>query len=141
MVQDFTKRLSIIIDKSLPSWKAMNTAAHIAAYFGHQFTENFGTGDFFNTKDGINLPRNTQYPIIVFAGEHDAVQTFAKVVKDINDIQVMYFTNEMIESTDDAEIQKITTQKNFDEVVILGVGIFGEHSIIKGLTKKFKLWS
>ena len=141
MSQDFSKRLSIVVDKSLPAWKAMNTVAHVAAYFGHTFNENFGTGAFFNTKDSVNLPRNTQYPIIVFAGNHEVVQAFAQEIKNEKDVHVMYFTNGMIDSTDDDEIQKITTQKNFEEVDILGVGIFGEHSVIKSLTKKFKLWS
>ncbi|MFA6005709.1 MAG: DUF2000 family protein [Patescibacteria group bacterium] len=141
MSQDFTKRLSIIIDRSLPAWKAMNTVAHISAYFGHTFKENFGTGEFFNTKDGADLPRNTQYPIIIFAAEHDAVQSFAKDIRENTNVQKMFFTNEMVESTDDEEIQTITTQKAFDEVEILGVGIFGEHATVKTLTKKFKLWS
>jgi hypothetical protein len=141
MSQDFTKRLSIVVDKSLPAWKAMNTAAHISAYFGHMFNKNFGTGEFFNTKDGADLPRNTQYPIIVFAAEHDSLQFFAKEIKETAGVQKMFFTNEMIESTDDEEIQKITTQKTFEEVKILGIGVFGEHASVKALTKKFKLWS
>lgn len=141
MSQDFTKRLSIVVDKGLPSWKAMNTVAHISAYFGHTFKENFGTGEFFDSKDSVAFPRNTQYPIIVFAGEHESVQNLAKEIKDNTAVQIMFFTNEMIESTDDQEIQTISTQKNFDEIEILGIGIFGEHAVIKTLTKKFKLWS
>ncbi len=65
MNQDFTKRISIVVDKNLPNWQVLNTVGHISAYFGNKLASEFGTGDYFVTKDGINLPRNTQYPIIV----------------------------------------------------------------------------
>lgn len=63
MEQDFSNRISIVIDKSLPSWQAMNALAHISANFGKYLgiEGNFDTGDSFVTKEGFAIPRNTQY--------------------------------------------------------------------------------
>ena len=38
-------------------------------------TDSFDTGKFFTTNDGVNLPRNTQYPIIVLEAPTTAAIT------------------------------------------------------------------
>lgn len=141
MQQDFSQCISVVIDRSLPAWQAMNVLAHISGYFGYLLKENFHTDMFFTTKEGINIPRNTQYPIIVFQSDHNSVIGFAQRVRNMKGVEPMYFVKEMIETSDDNEIQTSISSKNFDDVEILGVGIFGENSLLKSLTKGFKLWS
>lgn len=141
MQQDFSRRISIMINKSLPTWKAMNALAHISAHFGHYLHDNYSTDQYFVTKDETSIPRNMQYPIIVFEADHDSLQNFAKVIKNMQGVERMYFVDEMIETTNDEEIQESLFGKNFEEIEFLGVGIFGENTLVKTLTKGFKLWS
>jgi hypothetical protein len=139
--QDFNRRIAIIINKSLPLWQVMNSLGHIAAHYGHYLKDNYSTGQYFITKDKTNIPRNTQYPIIVFESDYNALQHFILKIKDQSEIEKMYFVKEMIITTNDEEIQKLLADKNFPEIEFLGVGIFGENSLIKKLTRQFKLWS
>lgn len=69
MKQDFSKKIAIIVDKNLEGWQVLNTVAHSAAYIGNKMKDKFDTGDYFETKDGINLPRNSQFPIIILSAE------------------------------------------------------------------------
>ncbi|MBU4390022.1 DUF2000 domain-containing protein [Patescibacteria group bacterium] len=140
MQQDFSKRISIVVNKELPIWQAMNAVAHISAYFGYKLDTNFGTGEYFVTKDGINLPRNTQYPIIVFAATEAEIYGFANKARQV-DVKSMFFIKEMIETSNDDEIGNLVGQENEESVTYLGAGVFGENAIVKGLTNGFKLWS
>lgn len=140
MQQDFSKRISIVVNKELPMWQVLNTVAHISAYFGNQLKDGFGTGEFFVTKDGIKLPRNTQYPIIVFGATEVEIYGFASKAR-LADVQSMFFIKEMVETSNDDEINNSVGQENEEEVSYLGVGVFGENTPVKGLTNGLKLWS
>jgi hypothetical protein len=141
MQQDMTRRISIVINKELPSWQVLNTVAHISAYFGNLLDEQLTTGEYFESKDGVLYPRNSQYPIIALSAQPNQLQSFAQTVRQANDVSVMYFIREMIETTSDGEIQDWLTNTTSDQVELLGVGIFGENQRVKELTKQFKLWS
>jgi hypothetical protein len=141
MQQDFAHKISIVIDKGLPTWQAMNALAHISANFGHFLENRFGTGEGFITSDGISIPRNTQYAIIIFETDHDTLQQFAKESRTFENVTPMYFITEMIETSDDVEIASSVATKNFENVDFLGVGLFGENALLKSYAKRFKLWS
>jgi hypothetical protein len=141
MAQDFSNRISIVIDKGLPTWQAMNTLAHISANFGHYLGENFDTGRAFITANGLMIPRNTQYPIIIFESDTELLQEFAKESISYENVKPMYFIREMIETSNDDEIVESVKGKNFQDVEFLGVGLFGDNTLLKAYTKKFKLWS
>lgn len=97
MQQDFSRKISIVVDKSLPTWQVLNTVAHISAYFGNKMYQPFDTGNYFITKDKINLPRNTQYPIIVLsANSGEQLKNLAAKVREDDSIQSMFFIKEMI---------------------------------------------
>lgn len=141
MEQDFENRIAIVINKSLQNWQVLNAIAHISANYGHYLGQKFCTGESFPTSDGLNVPRNTQYPIIIFEANPVALQIFALEVNDNKSIKPMYFIREMIETSNDIEIERIVATKRFEDIEFLGVGIFGENSVVKSLTKKFELWS
>lgn len=139
--QDFDHRISIVVNKELPTWQVLNTVAHISAYFGNKMGTSFDTGQFFTTRDGVDYPRNSQHAIIVLAAKPNQLPTFAEAVRAAEDVQSMYFIREMIETTDDQEIIDTLGRKDASEVELLGVGVFGENSRLKELTKQFRLWS
>ena len=140
MKQDFNRKISIVVRNDLPNWQVLNTVAHISAYFGNKLGENFNPmGADFTTKDGIGYPRNTQYAIIVLSAEPNEMRDFMKSVREAR-MDNMAFFREMIETTDDEEIQKIVGGKEDKDVEYLGIGIFGENDKVKELTKRFSLW-
>lgn len=141
MDQDFTRRLSIVINRELPFWQVLNTVSHIAAYFGNKLGDDFDTGDFFETEDGTPYPRNSQYAIIALAASANEMKAFERKSRSAQDVKSMFFIREMIETTSDAEIEEMLSTKTDDQVEVLGIGVFGENQRIKELTKHFKLWS
>ncbi len=137
--QDFSKKVTIVVRKDVEPWQVLNTVAHVSAYFGNQMEDDFDTGEFFITKDGVNHPRNSQYPIVVLRADSSELYPFvqdvrAKGLKSIN------FVRDMIETSDDAELEERIGVQNDASLDYLGVGIFGDKEVLKELTKKFKLW-
>jgi len=50
------------------------------------------------------------------------------------------FIKEMIDTTDDTEIEHILASKDDSAIEYLGVGIFGPKEQVDILTKNFQLW-
>jgi len=140
MQQDFNKRIILVIRKDLESWQAANTIAHISAYIGNQLKDTFGTGDNFVTDDGNEHPRNSQYPIIIKRAKSN--EQLQNLMHKIRDSKVLYhgFIREMIEHTNDNDLQDKLGQKKDIDIEYLGIGIFGKNDIVDKLTKKFGLW-
>lgn len=138
--QDFSKRLTIVVRKDLEDWQAANTIAHISAYIGNVLKNDFGTDDLFVASDGVAFPRNTQYPIIIKSADSDLqLHGLYSLIAEAKAIHHVFF-REMIETTDDLEIENILKEKKGNEVEFLGIGIFGTHEEVNTLTKKFSLW-
>lgn len=137
--QDFSKKITIVVRKDLENWQVLNTVGHVSAYFGNQLKDDFGTGEYYITKDGVNHSRNSQYPIVVLAADQADLYPLIQRVRAL-DLPTINFIRDMIECEDDAELAtrvSVVEDKNLD---YLGVGIFGDKDVLKELTKKFKLW-
>ncbi len=141
MTQDFSKKLTIIVNKELPSWQVLNAVAHISAYFGNQMGDSFGTGAYFTASDGAQYPRNSQYAIVVLAAKGPQLQAFAAEVSRQTEVATMSFIREMIETTDDDEIIAQVGAKKAEDIEVLGIGLFGEIDRLRTMTKQFRLWS
>lgn len=138
-MQDFSKRLVIIVRGDLPAWQVTNTVAHIAAYLGNKMRVPFDTGEYFETQDGVKHPRNSQYAIIVLKADAADLPEFMEQVRD-SGLPYLGFIREMIETTDDSEIQAILSGKTDGDIEYLGIGLFGGNEELKAMTKKFSLW-
>ena len=55
-------------------------------------------------------------------------------------VNLLLDLREMIDFTDDNELQKALSKKAEAEIEYLGVGAFGENETLKQLTKNFSLW-
>lgn len=137
--QDFTKRMTVVLDNKLESWQLLNTVGHIAAFLGNKMPDKFATGDFFATADGIEYPRNSQYPLIALSAAQQELRELMEKIRKTNLLFVAYIP-EMIEYTDDERLMEKVANKNDQELEYLGIGIFGDNDEIKELTKQFKLW-
>lgn len=137
--QDFTKKMSVVLDKDLKSWQLLNTIGHLAAFLGNKMKEKFVTGDFFSTSDGVEYPRNSQYPLIALSATQEELKEFIKNVKMSGLLYVAYIP-EMVEYTDDKRLIEKVSQKKDQDLHFLGIGIFGDNEKVKELTAGFKLW-
>lgn len=139
MPQDFSKKVVIVVRKDLPQWQVLNAIAHCSAYLGNRMSEAFSTGELFATKDGVGYPRNSQYAIIVLSGTENELKKLLFVVREAS-LPHLCFFREMIETTDDTEIEKVLAAKEANDLEYLGIGIFGDKERVSELTKKFPLF-
>src|SRR3989338_9835946 len=139
MNQDFSKRFAIVVRHDLEPLQITNAIAHIAAKLG-RMAEQFDTGDSFTTKDGLSIPRNSQYPIIVLRAENSGELQLLLAAVQIAKLPHLAFVREMLDLIDDAELEMALSKKTATEVEYLGIGMFGENQQVKQLTKSFGLW-
>lgn len=138
-MQDFSKKITIVVQNGIEPWRVLNTVAHASAYLGNKIAREFGTGEYFVTKDGKNHPRNTQYAVVVLSAEKGDLLPLLQKAQELNMVHIG-FSRDMTETTDDAELEGLYALKNEDEIDLLGVGLFGDRELLKELTGKFKLW-
>ncbi|MBP9719074.1 MAG: lysine--tRNA ligase [Candidatus Levybacteria bacterium] len=136
--QDFSKRFVVVLNKELPSWQAMNALGHMSAFLGNKMDESFDTGEAFIAKDST-YPRNSQYPIIVASAKPGQLANLLDKVKT-SGLLYHVFIREMIETTNDKEIEMILATKESKDIEILGIGIFGPNEAVEKLTKNYSLW-
>lgn len=138
--QDFENRLIIVVNKEIEPWKVTNTIAHISGYVGAQVgKKKFFTREQFEANDG-KLNANSQYPIITMAAKSS--QQLYNLLLKVEDLGLIHlaYTNEMTETSDDNELQKMYGEKKREELTYLGIGFFGSNEVLRKLTNKFSLW-
>lgn len=138
-MQDFSKKLSIAVREDVASWQLTNTVAHIVAYLGNKMSEPFDTGEYFTSKDGIQLPRNSQYGIVALRATKEDLKTLVRVLLTTDILWIVY-VQEMIDMIDDTELEAALSSIPSGEMDILGVGMFGSKETLKELTGTLKLW-
>jgi hypothetical protein len=139
MTQDFSKKMTVVLREDLASWQLTNTIGHIAAYLGNKMLEPFDTGKFFASKDGINLPRNSQFAVVALRATKEELRSLAAKLRDTNLSWIVY-VQEMIDMIDDEELAKKLNTIEADRMDILGIGIFGQKDRLKELTGSLRLW-
>lgn len=139
MIQDFSKKMTIVLREDLASWQLTNTIGHIAAYLGNKMSEPFETGKYFISKDGINFPRNSQFAVVALRATKDELKNLAARLRDTKLSWIVY-VQEMIDMIDDGELAKALSIVPADEMDILGIGIFGPKDVLKELTGSLRLW-
>ncbi len=137
--QDFSNKIVIVVNEELQSWQKANAISHVAAYIGNQLGENFKTADFFVTQDGVLHPRNSQYAIIILSAKPGQM---SNLMANVRNSGVLYhgFIKEMIDTTNDAEITKILSNKKDSDIEYYAVGVFGNKETLDSLTKKYSLY-
>jgi len=139
MTQDFSRKMTIVLREDLASWQFTNTVGHIAAYLGNKMTEPFDTGEYFISKDGLNLPRNSQFAVVALSATKDELRKLSISLHDTKLPRIIY-VQEMIDMIDDNELAQAISTVPTDALDILGIGIFGPKDELKGLTGSLKLW-
>lgn len=138
--QDFSHKIIAVVDKKLEPWKVTNAVAHMSAIIGNELDKDkLTSGEVFVGSDGVSIPRNSQYPIIIKkAREIDLHSLFEKVIEK----RLVYhvFIKEMQETTNDDEIvSKLKTQP-IQKTTFYGLAFFASNELADSITKKFQLW-
>lgn len=139
MAQDFSKKITIVVREDLASWQLTNTIGHIAAYLGNKMKEPFDTGESFVTKDSVNIPRNSQFAIVVLKASVEELKKLNSQLPS-SGLMWMVYVQEMIDMIDDEEIVKSLSQITSEDLNILGIGLFGSKDELKKITGNLKLW-
>jgi len=139
--QDFSKRIVAVVNKEIEPWKVANTVGHMSAYHGNKMAKDeFDSGEFFVTRDSHQLPRNSQYPIVIKRAAHKDLHKLYRKAKEAG-LKVHVFIREMIETNSDADIVESLRGKTIDEVEIYGLAVYGDNEAVNKLTKHFQLWN
>lgn len=139
MTQDFSRKMTVVLRDDLASWQLTNTVGHIAAYLGNKMSEPFDTGEFFVSRDGVNFPRNSQFPLVALSARVPELKELAEKLRG-TDLSWIVYVQEMIDMTDDEELAEALSRVSAEEMNILGIGIFGPKDKLKELTGMLKLW-
>lgn len=138
-MQDFSKKITMVLREDLASWQLTNTVGHITAYLGNKMKEPFDTGDTFTSKDGVKFPRNSQFAIVALRASRMELKTLFTALQSRN-LSWIAYVQEMIDMIDDAELEKQLKTIPADSLDILGIGMFGHKDELKELTTSLKLW-
>ncbi len=137
--QDFSQKSVIVINPDLPPWQIMNTSGHIASFLGNKMRQPFDSGSHFSTKDGVNLPRNSQYPIVTLTASKTELKMLMDQVRSTDLLYIGYIP-EMMDTTNDKKLAEMISGKTDNEIIYAGIGIFGPKDKVDLLTGKFPLW-
>jgi hypothetical protein len=138
-MQDFSKKMTIVLRDDVASWQLTNTIGHIAAYLGNKMTEPFDTGKYFVSKDKVKFPRNSQFPIVALRANESDLKSLEDKLRGSNLLWMVY-VQEMIDMADDRELAEALSVLSSAELNILGIGIFGSSDELKKLTGELRLW-
>lgn len=137
-----TKIAVVLINKSsnMEAWQEMNTASHLSASFASRKGRELLEQDDLVTKDGKKIKLNIQHAIMI--KETETNDSLIGIINEAraNELEVVEFTRDMLETTDDAKLIKNAGKRDFDEFEYLGVLVFGKMFTINKLTKKFDLY-
>jgi lysyl-tRNA synthetase class 2 len=125
---------------SLEKWQELNTVAHLSASFAARGGKKLFEMESTTTADGIALPMNIQHAIMIKQAKTNSdIQELYNIAKNWG-LDVVPFTREMLETSDDKIVQKNTQSKNLEDVEYLGILIFGEKKHVEKLTKDLALY-
>jgi len=128
-------------ESKLQNWQELNTIAHLSASFSARVWKSLFEKESAITSDGQSIPMNIQHAIIIKQAENNQkIQELYKIAKN-GWLEVVPFTREMLETSDDSIVQKNTEIKKMSEVEYLGILIFGDKKHVEKLTKEYPLYS
>jgi len=138
--QDKSKKFVLVIDKLLNGWQLLNTVSHLSAYLGNKVEGNIESTTSFTTTDDIDIPADSQYPIIAKSAKQSQLFGLLDKIRTEDSLKYIVFTKDMITLNDDVELAKTIAGQSLEELSILGIGVFGKNEDIDKVTKKYSLW-
>jgi lysyl-tRNA synthetase class 2 len=138
--QDFSKRIIAVVRKDLEPWRVANAVAHMEAIIGNKIShKELTSGEYFVSADGVAIPRNSQYPIIIMRGDEKDMRKLHRKITDKGLINHV-FIKEMQDTTNDQEIVDALGNQLIENTEFYGVSFFTDNESAQALTKDFQLW-
>jgi lysyl-tRNA synthetase class 2 len=138
--QDFTKRIVSVISKELEPWQVANAVAHMSAIIGNEVKKSdLTSGDVFVGSDGIAIPRNSQFPIVIKRGDQKELHKLHRQVVESGLVHHV-FVQEMQQTTNDQEIVDKLSGQSIDDTIFYGVTFFATNEEAERLAKNFQLY-
>jgi lysyl-tRNA synthetase class 2 len=138
--QDFSHKIVAVVNKDLEPWQVANAVAHMTAIIGNELDKDrLVSGEHFVGADGVAIPRNSQYPIIVMRGDEKELH---KLYQKITDAKLLHhvFIKEMQETTNDQEIVETLKSQAMNDTTFYGVTLFAPNEQAEMFTKNFQLF-
>lgn len=127
-------------DSNLEKWQELNTIAHLSASYAARWNNLFET-ESATSADGVQIPMNIQHAIMIKKAENNnKIQELYNIAKN-GWLEVVPFTREMLETSDDKKVSQNTVSKNIEDIEYLWILIAGEKKHVEKLTKDLELYS
>ena len=137
--KDFSKKIALVLNKDLLGWQLNNTISQLSMCIGNKLSIKADDLEKFETSDSKELPPILNFPVVSLSAKPSQ---FHDLIAALNDEKLVFsvYIEDMIKFSDDEELKKIIKTKEFLNLKIFGVGIFGDNDKVNRLTKKFSLW-
>ncbi len=137
--KDFSKKIALVLNKDLLGWQLNNTISQLSMCIGNKLNIKADDIEKFETSDSKELPPILNFPVVSLSAKPSQ---FHDLIAALNEEKLIFsvYTEDMIKFSDDSELKKIIKTKEFLNLKIFGVGIFGDNDKVNRLTKKFSLW-
>jgi hypothetical protein len=139
-MQPITHKFAAVLNKKIPTGKAMNALAHMTAGLAASYDKAEEMRfDTYVDKDGNEHKSISDNPFIILRADNsNKLRTLRQAALE-GGIHFTDFTSTMTEGTY-AEQQERTRQTPETELEYYGICLFGEIEKLQELTKKFSLW-
>lgn len=128
-------------ESQLEKWQELNTVGHLSASFAARGGKKLFERESTISADGESIPMNIQHAIMIKQiANNQKIQELYNTAKNWG-LEVVPFTREMLETSDDKIVHQKTSQKNITDIEYLGILIFGEKKHVEKLTKDLELYS
>ncbi len=131
-------KIVAVLDETLIYGIALNTTAHMLARLGSLVPSMMGESP--TDLSGIIHSGIPKYPNIILKATKERIREIIGKARQIKNLTVVDYPEAGLTTyTDDEFCQAVTRQKE-DEIIYLGVALFGETSELSKLTGDLKLW-
>lgn len=142
--KDTTTQIAVVVinvGAGLEMWQVMNTVAHVTAGYIGRTDKKIFWNNTIETANGNSINLNVSHAIMIKQGaDSDQLRQLVERARSAG-LEVSEFTREMLDTTNDRRVSEITKTKALRDIEFLGVGIFGEKSLVDELTGGLGLYS
>jgi len=135
------KKIIAIIDTGIETWKALNVLGHLSVSLGSNKDEDLMGRKVLVDKIGFNHKGIARFGLIIKEGTSEKINKLVNKTKDISDVILIDFPEEMLDTRHDDELNDSIKLKNTEDFKYLGCLLYGPTKKVDELTKEFKLWS
>lgn len=134
------RKIVCLVNEGLESWQTMNVVGHLAVALGANKDEFLiGTHPLIDASTAIHHGI-ARFGFIIKKGSAEAVREVVTAARENQQLMMLDFPREMLETATDEELVASLATKDEAELEYLGVLLYGPTAEVQAHTKKFPLW-